>query len=132
MIETRRGGDSMMSQEALERASPDVHTLSHGPPANAINVTLYDKLNFDFLRDIDPVAGIIRFPNVVVVNPSVPIKSIPELIAYANAISGKLNMASFVNGSTIHMSGELFKMLTVMNMVHVPYRAGEPAITELI
>src|SRR5260221_3590416 len=128
MIETRRGGDSMMSQEALERASPDVHTLSHGPPANAINVTLYDKLNFNFLRDIEPVAGIIRFPNVVVVHPSLPIKSIPELIAYAKANPGKLNMASSGNGSTIHMSGELFNLLTRTDMRHVTYRGGEPAL----
>ena len=99
---------------------------------HAINATLYDKLNFNFLRDIEPIAGIIRFPNVVVVNPSLPINSIPELIAYAKANPGKLNMASSGNGSTIHMSGELFKMLTGINMVHVPYRGGAPALTDLI
>jgi tripartite-type tricarboxylate transporter receptor subunit TctC len=101
-------------------------------PANAINATLYDKLNFNFLRDVEPVAGIIRFPNVVVVNPQVPVKSIPELIAYAKANPGKLNMASSGNGSTIHMSGELFKMLTGTDMVHVPYRGGAPALTDMI
>ena len=88
----------------------------------AINPTLYSKLNFDFLKDTEPVAGLIRFPNVVVVNPSLPIKTISELIAYAKANPGKLNMASSGNGSTIHMSGELFKMLTGINMVHVAYR----------
>src|ERR1700694_3551611 len=92
----------------------------------------YDKLNFNFLRDIEPVAGLIRFPNVVVVNPSLPVKSIPELIAYAKANPGKLNMASSGNGSTIHMSGELFKMLTGTDMVHVPYAGGAPALTDLI
>ena len=114
------------------RAPPDGYTLLLVAPANAINATLYDKLNFDFLRDIEPVAGIIRFPNVVVVNPSLPINSIPELIAYAKANPGKLNMASSGNGSTIHMSGELFKMLTGINMVHVPYRGGAPALTDLL
>ncbi len=114
------------------RAPPDGYTFLLAAPANAINATLYDKLNFNFLRDVEPVAGIIRFPNVVVVNPSLPIKSIPELIAYAKANPGKLNMASSGNGSTIHMSGELFKMLTGIDMVHVPYRGGAPALTDLI
>ncbi len=132
VIENRPGGGTNIATEAVVRAAPDCYTLLLVAPANAINATLYDKLNFDFLRDIEPVAGIIRFPNVVVVNPSVPIKSIPELIAYAKANPGKLNMASSGNGSTIHMSGELFKMLTGINMVHVPYRGGAPAITDLI
>ena len=114
------------------RAPADGYTLLLVAPANAINATLYDKLNFNFLRDIAPVAGIIRFPNVVVVNPSVPVKTIPEFIAYAKANPGKLNMASSGNGSTIHMSGELFKMMTGINMVHVPYRGGAPALTDLI
>ena len=116
----------------MVRAAPDGYTLLLAAPANAINATLYDKLNFDFLRDTEPVAGLIRFPNVVVVHPSLPIKSIPELIAYAKANPGKLNMASSGNGSTIHMSGELFKMLTGINMVHVPYRGGAPALTDLL
>jgi tripartite-type tricarboxylate transporter receptor subunit TctC len=101
-------------------------------PANAINASLYEKLNFNFIRDIALVAGIIRFPNVVVVNPSLPVKTIPELIAYAKANPGKLNMASSGNGSTIHVSGELFKMMTGVNMVHVPYRGGAPALTDMI
>jgi tripartite-type tricarboxylate transporter receptor subunit TctC len=101
-------------------------------PANAINATLYEKLNFNFISDIAPVAGIIRFPNVMVVNPLVPAKTVPEFIAYAKANPGRLNMASSGNGSTIHVSGELFKMMTGVNMVHVPYRGGAPALTDMI
>jgi tripartite-type tricarboxylate transporter receptor subunit TctC len=132
VIENRPGGGTNIATEAVVRAAPDGYTLLLVAPANAINATLYDKLNFNFLRDIEPVAGIIRFPNVVAVNPSLPVKTIPELIAYAKANPGKLNMASSGNGSTIHMSGELFKMLTGIDMVHVPYRGGAPAITDLI
>lgn len=132
IIENRPGGGTNIATEAVVRAPPDGYSFLLAAPANAINATLYDKLNFNFLRDVEPVAGIIRFPNVVVVNPSLPIKSIPELIAYAKANPGKLNMASSGNGSTIHMSGELFKMLTGIDMVHVPYRGGAPALTDLI
>ncbi|HKC33798.1 MAG TPA: tripartite tricarboxylate transporter substrate-binding protein, partial [Xanthobacteraceae bacterium] len=132
VVESRPGAATNLATEAVVRAPADGYTLLLVAPANAINATLYDKLSFDFLRDIAPVAGIIRFPNVVVVNPSLPIKSIPELIAYAKANPGKLNMASSGNGSTIHMSGELFKMLTGINMVHVPYRGGAPALTDLM
>ena len=132
IVESRPGGGTNIATEAVVRAPPDGYTLLLVAPANAINATLYDKLNFDFLRDIAPVSGIIRFPNVVDVNPSLPIKSIPELIAYAKTNPGKLNMASSGNGSTIHMSGELFKMMAGINMVHVPYRGGAPALTDLI
>jgi len=132
VVENRPGGGTNIATEAVVRAPPDGYTFLLAAPANAINATLYEKLNFNFLRDSEPVAGIIRFPNVVVVNPSVPVKSIPELIAYAKANPGKLNMASSGNGSTIHMSGELFKMLTGTDMVHVPYRGGAPALTDLI
>jgi tripartite-type tricarboxylate transporter receptor subunit TctC len=132
IIENRPGAATNIATEAVVRAASDGYTLLLVAPANAINATLYDKLNFNFLDDIEPVAGIIRFPNVVVVNPSLPIKSIPELIAYAKANPGKLNMASSGNGSTIHMSGELFKMLTGIDMVHVPYRGSAPALTDLI
>src|SRR5512132_143685 len=132
IIESRPGAATNLATEAVVRAAPDGYTLLLIAPANAINATLYDKLNFNFVRDIAPVAGIIRFPNVVVVNPSVPVKTIPELIAYAKANPGKLNMASSGNGSTIHMSGELFKMLTGTNMVHVPYRGGAPALTDML
>ena len=132
IVESRPGAGTNLATEAVVRAAPDGYTLLLVPPAAAINATLYEKLNFNFLHDIEPIAGIIRFPNVVVVNPSLPIKSIPELIAYAKANPGKLNMASSGNGSTIHMSGELFKMMTGINMVHVPYRGGAPALTDLI
>jgi tripartite-type tricarboxylate transporter receptor subunit TctC len=132
VIESRPGAATNLATEAVVRAPPDGYTLLLVAPANAINTTLYDKLNFNFLRDIAPVAGIIRFANVVVVNPSLPIKTIPDLIAYAKANPGRLNMASSGNGSTIHMSGELFKMMTGINMVHVPYRGGAPALTDLM
>jgi len=132
VIESRPGGGTNIATEAVVRAPPDGYTLLLVAPANAINASLYDKLNYNFIRDMAPVAGLIRFPNVVVVNPSVPVKTIPELIAYAKANPGKLNMASSGNGSTIHVSGELFKMLTGIKMVHVPYRGGAPALTDLI
>ena len=132
IVESRPGGGTNIATEAVINAPPDGYTLLLVAPANAINATLYEKLNHNFLRDIVPVAGLIRFPNVVVVNPDVPVKTIPELIAYAKANPGKLNMASSGNGSTIHMSGELFKKMTGINMVHVPYRGGAPALTDLI
>jgi tripartite-type tricarboxylate transporter receptor subunit TctC len=132
VIESRPGAATNLATEAVVRAAPDGYTLLLVAPANAINATLYDKLSFDFIRDTAPVAGIIRFPNVVVVNPSLPIKTMADLVAYAKANPGKLNMASSGNGSTIHMSGELFKMMTGINMVHVPYRGGAPALTDLI
>jgi tripartite-type tricarboxylate transporter receptor subunit TctC len=132
VIESRPGASTNIATEAVVHAPPDGYTLLLVAPANAINASLYEKLNFNFIRDIAPVAGIIRFPNVVVVNPSLPVKTIPELIAYAKANPGKLNMASSGNGSTIHVSGELFKMMTGVNMVHVPYRGGAPALTDMI
>ena len=132
VIENRPGAGTNLATEAAVRAAPDGYTLFLVAPANAINATLYEKLNFNFLRDIAPVAGLIRFPNVVVVNPQVPVKTIPEFIAYAKAHPGKLNMASSGNGSTIHMSGELFKMMTGVDLVHVPYRGGAPALTDLL
>lgn len=132
VIENRPGGGTNIATEAVLRSAPDGYTLLLVAPANAINATLYDKLNFNFIKEVEPVAGLIRFPNVVVVHPSLQVKTIPELIEYAKANPGKLNMASSGNGSTIQMSGELFKMLTGINMVHVPYRGGAPALTDLI
>jgi len=132
IVESRPGGGTNIATEAVINAPPDGYTLLLVAPANAINATLYEKLNHVFLRDIAPIAGLIRFPNVVVVNPSVPVKTISELIEYAKANPGKLNMASSGNGSTIHMSGELFKMMTGVNMVHVPYRGGALALTDMI
>ena len=101
-------------------------------PSSAINATLYEKLNFNFIRDIAPVAGIIRIPNVMVVNPSVPAKTVPEFIAYAKSNPGKVNMASPGVGTSVHLSGELFKMMTGVDMVHVPYKGSAPALTDLL
>jgi tripartite-type tricarboxylate transporter receptor subunit TctC len=105
---------------------------AYGRASNAINTTLYDKLNYDFLRDIVPIASIARFSNVLEVNPTVPVKSVSEFISYAKANPGKINFASSGAGSTIHMSAELFKMMAGVNMVHVPYRGAAPAITDLL
>jgi tripartite-type tricarboxylate transporter receptor subunit TctC len=132
IVESRPGAGSNIATEAVIRSSPDGYTILLAAPANAINATLYDKLNYNFLRDVAPVGGIIRFPNVMEVNPSVPAKTVPEFIAYAKANPGKINMASSGNGSTIHMSGELFKMMTGIDMVHVPYRGGAPALTDML
>jgi tripartite-type tricarboxylate transporter receptor subunit TctC len=132
IIESRPGGATNIATEAVVHSPPDGYTLLLVPAANAINATLYEKLNFNFIHDIAPVAGLIRFPNVMQVNPSVPAKTVPEFIAYAKANPGKLNMASAGNGSTPHVSGELFKMMTGVNMVHVPYRGAALALTDLI
>src|SRR5207248_4224356 len=111
-----------VATEAVVRAPADGYTLLLATGANAINATLYEKLNFNFIRDIAPIAGLIRVPNVMEVNPSVPAKTVPEFIAYAKANPGKLNMASSGTGTSVHMSGELFKMMTSLAMQHVPYR----------
>ena len=110
----------------------DGYTLLLVAPANAINATLYDNLNFNFIRDIAPVASIIRAPYVMVVHPSVPAKTVPEFIAYAKANPGKINMASAGIGTSPHVAGELFKMMTGVDMVHVPYRGAAPALTDLL
>src|SRR5258707_7817429 len=132
IVESRPGAGTNIATEAVVRAQPDGYTLLLVAPANAINAALYDKLSYNFIRDIAPVAGLIRFPNVMVVNPAVPAKTVPEFIAYAKANPGSLNMASSGNGSTIHVSGELFKMMTGVNMVHVPYRGDAPALTDMV
>ncbi len=132
IVENRPGGGTNIATESVIGAAPDGYTLLLVAPANAINATLYEKLNHNYLRDIEPIAGLIRFPNVVIVNPTVPVKTIPELIAYAKENPGKLNMASSGNGSTIHMSGELFKMMTGIQMTHVPYRGSAPALTDMM
>jgi len=132
VIENRLGAGGNIGTEAVVRATPDGYTLLMVVAPNAINATLYEKLSFNFIRDIAPVAGIIRVPNVMVVNPSFPAATVPEFITYAKANPGKINMASSGNGTTIHASGELFKMMTGVNMVHVPYRGGPPALTDLI
>jgi len=132
IIENRPGAGNNLGTEQVVRAAPDGYTILLVNPANAINTTLYEKLSFNFVRDIAPVAGLIRVPNVMEVNPSVPAKTVPEFIAYAKANPGKINMASSGNGTSIHMSGELFKMMTSLAMQHVPYRGSAPMLTDLL
>jgi tripartite-type tricarboxylate transporter receptor subunit TctC len=132
VIENRPGAGTNIGTEMVVRAPADGHTLLLVAPPNAINATLYENLNFNFIRDIAPVASISRVPLVMVVNPSVPAKTIPEFIAYAKANPGKLSMASGGNGTTPHVAGELFKMMTGIDMLHVPYRGVGPAMTDLI
>jgi tripartite-type tricarboxylate transporter receptor subunit TctC len=132
LVENRPGAGTNIATEAVVRAPADGYTLLFVGPASAINATLYDKLSFNFLRDIAPVAGFLRGPTVLVVNPSVPAKSVPELIAYAKANPGKLNFASAGNGTGPHMFGELFKLMAGVDMVHVPYRSGGAALTGLL
>jgi tripartite-type tricarboxylate transporter receptor subunit TctC len=132
IVESRPGGGTNIATEAVARAPADGYTLLLVAPANAINATLYEKLSYNFIRDIAPVAGLLRFPNVMDVNLSVPASSVPEFIAYAKANPGKINMASSGLGSTLHVSGELFKMMAGVSLVHVPYRGGAPAMTDLL
>jgi tripartite-type tricarboxylate transporter receptor subunit TctC len=132
VIENRPGAGTNVGTEAVVRAPPDGYTLLQASSASAWNATLYEKLNFNFIRDIAPVAGVIRAPFVMEVNPSVPTKTVPEFIAHAKANPGKISMASAGIGSGPHVTGELFKMMAGVNMVHVPYRGSGPALTDLI
>jgi tripartite-type tricarboxylate transporter receptor subunit TctC len=132
VIENRPGAGQNLAAEAVVRAPPDGYTLLLSNTANATNPALYEKLNFNFIRDITPVAGIIRVPQVMLVHPSVPAKTVPEFIAYAKANPGKINMASVGIGSAQHIAGELFKFMAGVDMVHVPYRGGAPAQTDLL
>src|SRR6516165_878316 len=132
VIENRPGAGSNIGTEAVVRAAPDGYTLGLFGAPSAINATLYDKLNFNFLRDIAPVAPIVRFPNIMVVNPSILSKTLPEFIAYAKTNPGKINMASPGSGSTPHVTGELFKAMTGTNLVHVPYRSVAAVMTDLL
>jgi tripartite-type tricarboxylate transporter receptor subunit TctC len=132
VIENRPGAGTNIGTEAVVNANPDGYTLLLVAPANAINASLYDKLNFNFIRDIAPVAGIIRAPNVMELNPSVPAKTVPEFIAYAKANPGKVNYASAGTGTSLHVAGELFNMMAGIDMVHVPYRGTAPALTDLL
>src|SRR5580704_4346260 len=132
VVENRTGAGSNIATEAVVRASPDGYTLLTCATANAINASLYEKLDFNFIRDIAPVAELVRSPLVLIVNPSVPTKTVPEFIAYAKATPGKLNFASAGNGTAEHLAGELFKMMTGVDMVHVPFRGGAPAMTALL
>jgi tripartite-type tricarboxylate transporter receptor subunit TctC len=132
LIENRTGASSNIATEAVVRAPADGNTLLMCGTVNAVNATLYDKLNFIFLRDIAPVAGFIRVPQVLDVHPSVPARTAGEFIAYAKANPGKLNMGSGGIGTPQHVAGELFKMMTGVDMVHVPYRGGAPAVADLL
>ena len=132
IIVNRPGAGSNIAAESVVKAIPDGYTLLQLNIANAINATLYEKLNFDVVRDIMPVAGIIRVPLVMVINPSFPTKTVPEFIGYAKANPGKINMASAGNGSPQHIAGEQFKMMAGVNLTHVPYRGNAPALTDLI
>jgi tripartite-type tricarboxylate transporter receptor subunit TctC len=132
VIENRPGGGNNIGTEAVVRAPADGYTLLMAATPNAVNATLYDKLSFNFLRDIAPVASVIRAPYVIAVNPTVAAKTIPELIAYAKANPGKLSMGSTGTGSGAHMAGELFKMMAGVDMVHVPYRGGGAGLTDLL
>ena len=131
IIDNRPGAGSNIGTEAVVRAPPDGYMLLYVTTANAINATLYQQLHYDFIRDIAAVAGVIRVPNLVTVNPKLNVSSIPQLIAYAKANPGKLNFGA-ANGGTVQLSGELFKMMTGVNIVHVPYRNQAQAATDLI
>ncbi|MCC6888240.1 MAG: tripartite tricarboxylate transporter substrate binding protein [Hyphomicrobiales bacterium] len=132
IIENRPGAGNNLGTEAVINAAPDGYTLLLVNPANAINATLYRKLPFNFLRDTVQVAGIIRVPNVMEVHPSVPAKTVAEFIAHAKANPGKINWATSGNGTSVHLSGELFKMMTGVELLHVPYRGSAPALTDLL
>ena len=132
VIENRPGAGTNIATELVVRARPDGHTLLLITTANAINATLYDNLNFNFIRDIAPVASLVRTPLVMEVNPLVPAKTVSEFIAYANANPGKINMASAGNGTPQHVSGELFKMMAGVKLLHVPYRSTGPALVDLL
>jgi tripartite-type tricarboxylate transporter receptor subunit TctC len=132
IVENKPGAGNNIGTEAVARAAPDGYTLLLINPANTINATLYKKLNFNFLRDIDPVASVIQVPNVMEVNPSVPAKTVAEFIAYAKENPDKINIASSGNGTSIHLSGELFKMMTGLKMTHVPYKGSAPMLTDLL
>jgi tripartite-type tricarboxylate transporter receptor subunit TctC len=132
VVENRPGGGGNIAAEAVTRSAPDGYTLLWVSTANAVNTTLYNNVNFDLIRDVAPVAGIIRSHLVMQSNPSLPAKTLPEFIAYARANPGKVSMASPGNGTSPHLAGELFKMMTGLDIVHVPYRGGGPALIDLM
>ena len=132
VIDNRPGAGNNLGTEAVVSAPPDGYTVLLVNPANGINATLYKKLPFNFIRDIAPVGGFIRVPNVMEINPDVPAKTVAEFIAYGKANPGKINMASSGLGTSVHLSGELFKAMTGVEMVHVPYRGAGPALTDLM
>ena len=132
IVENKPGAGNNIGTELVTKAAPDGYTLLLINPANTINATLYKKLNFVFLRDIDPVANVIQVPNVMEVNPQVPVKTVKEFIDYVKANPDKINVASSGNGTSIHLSGELFKMMTGVKMTHIPYKGSAPMLTDLL
>jgi tripartite-type tricarboxylate transporter receptor subunit TctC len=132
VIENKPGASSNISIQAVVNSPPDGYTLLFIPASAAVNVSLFDNLQFNLLRDIAPVSGLIDFPLVMVVNPSFPAKTIPDFIAYAKANRGKISVGSFGTGSTSHVAGELFKMMAGLNMIHVPYRGGASMLADLV
>ena len=132
VIENKAGGGNNIGVEYVVNAAPDGYTMLLVNPANGINTTLYKHLNFNFVQDIAPVAGILRSPNVMEVTPSLPVKTVQEFIDYCKANPGKINMASSGSGTSVHMSGEMFKMMTGCQMLHVPYKGAGPALTDLM
>jgi tripartite-type tricarboxylate transporter receptor subunit TctC len=132
IVENRPGAGTNMATEAVARASADGYTLLMATTSNAINATLYERLNYNFLRDIVPVVGVIRSPFVLEVHPALPVKTVPELIAYAKANPAKINLASFGTGTSSHLTGELFKMMTGVEVMHVPYRGSAPMLVDLL
>ena len=132
VVENRPGGGGNLGTEYVVRAAPDGYTLLLSSTANTVNASLYDKLDFDFVRDIAPVASISREPNILVINPSLSPRSVPEFIAFAKANPGNINYGSAGVGSSQHMSGELFKMMAGVDMIHVPFRGTAPALTNLL
>ena len=132
LVENRTGSGGNIATEAVVKSPPDGYALLLVSSANTINAVLHEKLSFNFIRDIAPVASVVRLPLIMLVHPSVPVKTVPEFIAYAKANPGKISMASTGIGSTTHMSGELFKMMAGVDMVHVPYRGGTAVLTDLI
>ena len=132
VIENKPGASSNISVQAVANSPPDGYTLLFVPASAAVNVTLFDNLPFNLLRDIAPVSGLIDFPLVMIANPAVPAKTVAELIAYAKANPGKVSIGSFGTGSTSHVAGELFKMMAGVNLVHVPYRGGAPMVADII
>jgi tripartite-type tricarboxylate transporter receptor subunit TctC len=132
VVDNRPGASTQLAAETVVRAPADGYTLLMASSTNAINVALYDKHSYDFVRDIAPVASVLRFPLVLEVHPSLPVKTVPELIAYARANPGKLNLASFGTGTGSHLAGELFKMMAGIKMVHVPYRGSGPLLVDLL
>ena len=132
VVENRPGANGNIGTEAVLRASPDGYTLLLAFSSNAINATFYDRLNYDFIRDIVPISGIVRLPELMLINPTLPAKTVPDFVAYAKGNPGKINMASAGIGSPSHMAGELFKMMAGIDMLHVPYHGSSPALTDLL